>query len=301
MEVATTPPMNAAIAPLVEEVMQPPSLGNLVCLFLGAGAAFSVLERLFPAAKPAPVRPGLGVDLIYWLITPLVTKSITGLVLVVIIEFLLGLLDRPFSAGLMDGFGPIAAQPAWLQLIEMLLAADLLGYATHRWLHTSWLWRFHAVHHSPRFLDWLSAYRMHPLDDVVARVMQAIPLLLAGFSLRAMAAGVPFLVVYVVFLHANVNWTFGPFRFVLASPTFHRWHHTSEQEGIDRNFATIFPIWDLLFGTFYLPRRQPQRYGVKDGSVPESFVGQILHPFVWRRTDLSAANISGASDSSHIS
>jgi sterol desaturase/sphingolipid hydroxylase (fatty acid hydroxylase superfamily) len=113
-------------------------------------------------------------------------------------------------------------------------------------------------------------------------VAQALPLLLLGFSPRAIIDYVPFIVIYVVFLHSNVRWTFGPLRYVFASPTYHRWHHTSEAEGIDRNYATIFPLWDLLFGTFHLPGRQPARYGVKDNSVPESFLGQMLYPFVWR-------------------
>lgn len=113
-------------------------------------------------------------------------------------------------------------------------------------------------------------------------IAQTLPLLLLGFSPLVIAGFVPFIVIYVVFLHANIGWTFGPFRHVLASPTFHRWHHTSEQEGIDRNYATLFPIWDVLFGTYYVPRRQPARYGVKDDSVPETFWGQMLYPFVTR-------------------
>src|SRR5438477_457767 len=83
---------------------------------------------------------------------------------------------------------------------------------------------------------------------------------------------------YAIGLHANVRWTFGPLRYMLASPTFHRWHHTSEDAGLDKNFAGLFPIWDLMFGTFYLPRTQPTRFGVSD-PVPDGIIGQLVWPF----------------------
>src|SRR5262249_34240989 len=151
------------------------------------------------------------------------------------------ILGWPVTPDALNGYGPIARQPIWLQLVELLVLADLLGYWIHRWFHISRFWRFHAVHHSPRSLDWLSAYRMHPLHDAMSRIVQAMPLILIGFSPKLLITYVPFIVIYVVFLHTNIRWTFGSFKYVLASPTFHRWHHTSEPEGIDRNYATMFP------------------------------------------------------------
>ncbi|MCE9531374.1 MAG: sterol desaturase family protein [Planctomycetes bacterium] len=282
--------MNDTLSQIVQHVTQPPTLESLILLFLGVGLTFGILERIFPAEKRGFVRPSLGIDLFYWLFTPIVTKAITTFVLVVVIYGTFRLLGWPITEEAMNGFGPISQQPTWLQALEALLVADFVGYWMHRWFHVTWLWRFHAVHHSPRLLDWLSAYRMHPLNDAMSRVAQTLPLLLVGLSPRVLISFIPFIVVYVVFLHANIRWTFGPLRFVLASPTFHRWHHTSEQEGIDRNYATIFPFWDLLFGTFYMPNRQPSRYGVKDNSVPETFLGQMLHPFVWKGPEVASDN-----------
>ena len=90
----------------------------------------------------------------------------------------------------------------------------------------------------------------------------------------------PFNLVYSAMVHANLNWTFGPLRYVLASPVFHRWHHTSEEEGLDKNFASTFPFLDLLFGTFYMPAgRRPEVYGTNDKAVPIGFVGQTVYPF----------------------
>jgi sterol desaturase/sphingolipid hydroxylase (fatty acid hydroxylase superfamily) len=68
-------------------------------------------------------------------------------------------------------------------------------------------------------------------------------------------------------------------RYVISSPAFHRWHHTSASEGQDKNFAGFFPIWDLLFGTFYMPKgRQPTDFGISD-PIPGDILRQLIWPF----------------------
>jgi sterol desaturase/sphingolipid hydroxylase (fatty acid hydroxylase superfamily) len=68
---------------------------------------------------------------------------------------------------------------------------------------------------------------------------------------------------------------------VLATPVFHRWHHTSLEEGGNTNFAGTFPLWDVLFGTFRMPEDElPRDYGVDDEqAVPTGIAGQLAHPF----------------------
>jgi sterol desaturase/sphingolipid hydroxylase (fatty acid hydroxylase superfamily) len=106
------------------------------------------------------------------------------------------------------------------------------------------------------------------------------PFFLLGFPLQVLAAYIPFLTFYAILIHANVNWSFGPFRFVVVTPLFHRWHHTSEREGLDKNFAGLLPIWDIIFGTFYMPDgKTPTRFGVRRQHIPESLLGQLIYPF----------------------
>lgn len=254
--------------------MRPPPgpLALLVSLALLA-LAFGLLERVGAAVPRKPLfRRERGVDFLWWFFTPWVSRG-AGLVAVGIAVALIA--PQPSSRW-------FESQPAVLQVIELLVAADLLGYAAHRLFHGRQLWRFHAIHHSAEDLDWLSATRVHPVNEIGNRLIQVVPLYLLGFRGKPLAALVPILTLYALFVHANLRWDFGPLRYVIATPAFHRWHHTSEEEGLDRNFAGLFPWIDLLFGTFHMPRgRQPQRFGISGETMPKGLLGQLAYP--WRR------------------
>ena len=182
-----------------------------------------------------------------------------------------------------------------MQIIEFLVLADLLAYWAHRAHHKfEKLWRTHAVHHSSTDLDWLSSVRVHPLNDALQTTAIAAPLLLLGFSPTTLAAYLPFLTLYAIALHANVSWGYGPLRFLVSSPAFHRWHHSMEPDALNKNFAGLFPAFDLLFGTLYLPKdKRASQFGVVDASVPSGFVGQLTlrraKPALQRATVAGAA------------
>jgi sterol desaturase/sphingolipid hydroxylase (fatty acid hydroxylase superfamily) len=262
------------------------SLTGVVVGFLLLGVLLWPLERIWPSTPGQPVRRrGFFTDVAYWFFTPLVTKAITRVAViaaVVLLAISAGVpLDQEHVRAFVDDESrAVRRQPLLLQVLEVLLLGDVVGYWMHRLFHGRRLWRFHAVHHGSRDLDWLSAVRLHPVNDVVGRVAQVIPVLLLGFSPTLLAAYVPFLTFWAIFIHANVPWSFGPLRYVIATPAFHRWHHTSEEEGLDKNFAGLFPFLDLLFGTFYMPAdRRAQRFGLAGESVPEGLVAQLLYPF----------------------
>jgi sterol desaturase/sphingolipid hydroxylase (fatty acid hydroxylase superfamily) len=146
------------------------------------------------------------------------------------------------------------------------------------------MWRFHAVHHSSTQLDWLSALRVHPVNDVLSKLTPAVVLAVLGFPLKMAAGYTVFLTAYTILLHANVSWSFGPLRYLIASPLFHRWHHTREHEGQETNFAPLFPLIDIVFGTFHMPAgERPSRFGTVFTSVPRTFLGQLLFPFRWSK------------------
>jgi len=260
----------------------PDAVTQVVLLAGVAALILTPAERLAPAHRqPLFWRRGLWIDAAYWFTTPILTRCVTGAILAFLLYFAalaIGFQNIPREF-LSRGFGPLARQPAWLQCFEILVISDLVDYWTHRTLHLGPGWRIHAIHHSPEEMNWISSSRVHPLNDLITRSCQLLPILLLGFSAAAVIAVVPLVSFYVMFLHSNVRWGFGPFRWVLVSPAYHRWHHTSDEEGIDKNFAGIFPVWDLLFGTAYFPRTLPQRYGLRGHRMPESLLAQLAFPF----------------------
>lgn len=261
------------------------TLIGLVVSLLVFAAVFGVIERRWPALpREGKARSGRATDIAYWFFTGLVTNrvgQICAFIVIAVLAIAFGIVtDRSGLAALGHRLGPAGHQPAWLQIVEMLLVGDLLGYWTHRLFHRRRLWPFHAVHHASRELDWLSAARVHPVNEALGKIVQALPFLVLGFDARLLAAYVPAFTAYAILVHANVPWSFGSLRCVIASPAFHRWHHTSQAEGMDKNFAAMFPLWDWMFGTLYLPRGiQPVRFGVDGEPVPEGLWAQLVYPF----------------------
>lgn len=247
---------------------------------------FWLIERIF-SANPGQVKSwkDLKTDLIYWMVTPLISKNITriaiGLMLIAVFRE-----DIPtIKSYLTHADTLLSRQPFWLQAIQIILIGDFIGYWIHRAFHSGWLWRFHLIHHSSVSLDWVSSVRLHPLNDLVMRLAQVTVILAMGYSPLAAAAYAPFLTFYAILLHANVNWSFGRLGLIIASPVFHRWHHTSENEGLDKNFAGLIPAYDMLFGTFYMPKgKMPEKFGLLDQQAPGGFFAQMLFPFRQAKT-----------------
>jgi sterol desaturase/sphingolipid hydroxylase (fatty acid hydroxylase superfamily) len=131
----------------------------------------------------------------------------------------------------------------------------------------------------------LISARAHPIDNVFTRLCGLIPVYILGLATPLTPAGgmVSALLVLVLtmwgfLIHANVRWRLGPLEWVISTPAFHHWHHTLA-EPRDRNFASMLPIMDWIFGTHYLPRNQwPSAYGINE-KLPSSLRGQLLHPF----------------------
>ncbi len=246
------------------------------------GLVFYFIERIMGARRrPGFFRPGMLTDAAYFFTIGLFKQAsrvllFAPLIILVVAGVTTG---EELKAHRYHGFGPVAAQPVWLQAIEIYLLADFLDYWLHRLFHTGAWWPFHAVHHSSEHLDWLSAVRVHPVNEAVNKTAPAVPLLFLGFDPTVTAGVAGFLTFYAIFLHADVDWDFGPLRSVIATPVFHRWHHSKDPAAIDKNFAGLLPLWDILFGTYYMPMdRLPQDFGSTE-PVPKGYFGQLWHPF----------------------
>lgn len=266
--------------------MSPSLIGTFSALILLA-VVFLILERGLGKKRGPLLRRGWMTDVAYFFLTPFVTKVLSRSLLILPVALLVwfGLATADdFRRQAYVGFGPLSRQPLWLQGLEIYLLADFLAYWSHRLFHRGKWWPFHAVHHSSEDLDWLSSVRVHPVNDMVNKFIQVTPLLLLGFNPWVTLSTAPFFTLYAIFIHARLDWDFGPLRFIIATPVFHRWHHSRQLEALDKNFAGLFPVWDLLFGTFYMPRGQvPEDFGVL-GSFPQDLRSQLWQPLrkLWR-------------------
>jgi sterol desaturase/sphingolipid hydroxylase (fatty acid hydroxylase superfamily) len=253
--------------------------------FVVVPAACIWVERRWPS-NPARSfeRASVRSDAVWYVVQSFVARNVAPwAVYLALVPLMLAL--GMGASEFFQGFGPAARLPFWLQVPIVFALADLLSYWQHRLFHTRALWPVHAVHHSSRQLDWLSSGRFHPLNEIGVQLVNVVPVLACGFSVATFVVLAPFTTWYVVFLHANVRWSFGPLRYVIASPRFHRWHHTSEAEGQDKNFGGVLSVWDLLFGTFYMPADRAAAVFGTDDPVPEGFLEQLTYPLLparWR-------------------
>ncbi len=234
------------------------------------------LERIWPQyPEQGTFRNEWTLDVVYFMSTHLPIQVLSFLVLLPATQAV-KYLGVP---GLQHA---IARLPWLLQFFLGVVVADLCEWVIHFALHkVPFLWRFHAVHHSSKALDWIAGSRSHFVDDTLVRGFILVPMML-GFSQSIIFA-------YLIFVTLHATWThcnFGPnakwIEKYLVMPRYHHWHHTSQKEGIDKNFAIHFPWIDKLFGTYYYPDYWPERYGLDGEQIAPDFLRQTINPFLKR-------------------
>jgi sterol desaturase/sphingolipid hydroxylase (fatty acid hydroxylase superfamily) len=175
----------------------------------------------------------------------------------------------------------MASMPPALQIVTLILASDFIGYWSHRWRHSNrYLWAFHTIHHSQTRLTLLTNYRFHFVDETLLRLWMFIPFQILGMGI-AMWLWADFIMAWVLLQqHSEWNWTYGRFGRIFVSPVFHRMHHSTDERLQNRNFSMLFSFWDDLFGTAERNEPIPTHQGIAGNPVPESWLGQIIYPFV---------------------
>jgi sterol desaturase/sphingolipid hydroxylase (fatty acid hydroxylase superfamily) len=242
---------------------------------LGSTLVFVVIEKLFPLYKGQTLfRAEWQTDLKHFA----VNHFIVGLALLTVNFLLHHLLGWLVSSRFQQAMQHLPFLP---QLLLCVLVADLAQYWTHRAYHeVPLLWRFHAVHHSVKTMDWLAGSRQHMLELIATRVCVLAPLYILGFSEAVMNGYILIVGFQAVFNHANVHLPWGPLKYLIVTPDFHHWHHASDEEAIDRNYAAHYAFLDHLFGTAVKsPKAFPVKYGVVGDYMPDGFVRQQLFPF----------------------
>jgi sterol desaturase/sphingolipid hydroxylase (fatty acid hydroxylase superfamily) len=252
---------------------------------IGLGIAFAVMSLFVShACNPGKVwwqSKDLATDIVYCFAIDVMAPYIKFAAVIIVMLLLHGKVNPDdIAAFFKEGEGLFSASPLWVQVAVYMLGTDVLLYWCHRFFHGRRLWPFHAVHHAPEDLDWTAMYRIHPVNRLFGSTMVHLVMIGIGIPPWIMVALVPFDIITAAWVHSNLNWTLGPLKYLIATPVFHRWHHTGVDEGGEKNFSSTFAIWDLMFGTFYMPEgKLPSTYGVDDPNFPKDFIGQMLVPF----------------------
>lgn len=173
--------------------------------------------------------------------------------------------------------------PRWLQVVVIIVIGDLFEYAYHRLSHVHpWLWRIHAIHHTPVRLSVVKGARHHFLYALGRGTMVWLPLLLVGAP--ASLVYWQFIVVTVAGLpaHANVNfWLPGWLHRLAVTPEYHRIHHSVDLPLCNSNFAIVFPFWDMVFGTHSDPVLvRMGEAGLQGDEHPTGLVQEMKGPFI---------------------
>jgi len=154
---------------------------------------------------------------------------------------------------------------------------DFIGYWRHRIEHLPLLWPSHAVHHSDTEMTWLAIFRFHPINRFTTFSLDMAFLFVLGLPAYAVLVGITVKHFYGAFIHADLPWTFGPLKYVLVSPAMHRWHHARDRAAYNTNYATVFALFDIAFGTFRVPGVCEVSLGVPE-LMGRGFIGQMVHP-----------------------
>lgn len=273
--------LGGASVPINEDLHGGPAIGLdwFLLDMLMMTLVFSPIEVLWPAyPKQSVFRPQWLNDIVYFLSTHLPIQ-VTTLMILLPASQLTRYLNLPGIPAQMDKL------PWLVEFFLAVLVADLAQYWIHRGFHEiPFMWRFHAIHHSSKALDWIAGSRAHLVEDVVVRGGMLIPMMLI-FPQDMMVAYLFFVNIHATWAHCNFGPTVKWLEPYLIQPRYHHWHHTSQQEAIDRNFAIHFPWIDRIFGTHYLPKddRWPDTYGLHEENIPQGFWAQFFYPLTPRK------------------
>lgn len=178
---------------------------------------------------------------------------------------------------------PTSGSRILIATLIIVVASDFCKYWAHR-AHHEWkfLWPFHAVHHSADVLTPLTVQRVHPVEPLICNALITLVVgLVQGIVLYAVLGQLSIATIaganaiYFIFNAAGANFhhshiwiSYGRvLEHILISPAQHQVHHSVATKHHDKNYGSIFAIWDWMFGTLYVPEKvEDLTFGCSDGT-----------------------------------
>lgn len=235
------------------------------------------VESLIPFGNNKNKRP-YGRDTIFTFVNIFITSKFGELLVIYILARGMELYFSDYTLFKASNLGPL-----WLQVTAAILLNEFVRYWSHFAQHKiPALWKLHAIHHSVKEIYSLNTFYSHPLDFFVRNCFSLPIVITFGFSTEAVMIATAFLAVSGVFSHSRANFRFSWLNYIFSTNQLHRWHHSTVPAESDKNFGVCLSIWDLVFGTWFLPkdREAPAETGLHQEHpwVPTSFAEVMAHP-----------------------
>ncbi len=158
--------------------------------------------------------------------------------------------------------------PVLLVVVIGIITKDFADYWSHRAMHTKWGWATHAAHHSDTHVNAFTGLRVHFLESILMTISYV--LLLTWMQIPEVIPIVAlFYAVQGIYIHLDLDWDHGPLKYLFASPRYHRWHHADVPEAYGKNLASVIPLFDVIFGTYYNPGVCKEPMGALKTGVPD--------------------------------
>ena len=204
---------------------------KIVPITIALGIVFALLTH-WSACNPGQPwwrKREIVTDVCYWFLIPLGARFVRIGLMVMGAAYIYNIHGADALIKFYDnGFGPLADYAAMGAGDHLPGRVGLPAVLVPpRSIMARSLWKYHAVHHSSEEVDWISAARFHPVNILFGTVLVDVGAAARRHLAECDAVGRPVHHASSAFVHANLNWTLGPFKYVIAGPVFHRWHHTA--------------------------------------------------------------------------
>ena len=223
-----------------------------------------------------------------------------GLVSLLLPGLLGPLVMLPVSAAIVGaagggGFIRLPMEGGWyfVSLIAFVLIVDFYGYWQHRLEHSvPFLWAMHSFHHSTNAVTLVTGARHYWFEKfIIGTFFPILPILFY------IPTDMAFIIGIINFLpngcsHLNVRFRMGRAITWINSPQWHRIHHSMQPEHFNKNFSGGLPLWDIIFGTAYIPG--PDEYP-ETGLVPSEHV-DIIDSIIWPFRHLRSRAVRSADE-----
>jgi len=257
---------------------------------IGVALALLIAELVFGRHRGIYKREDHLVNGLCTLIGMAVTRPLAALM----VAFGLGLL-QPQHQGFLSHWGLLPS------LAAIILIGEFCCYWVHRSAHEAkgsryfdWLWRLHRTHHSGKFVNVVLVFRVNPFWPFVMPLPWVTGFFAFAGQVEAAALAIFMFSMWGLVTHSHFRWddairrhrVFGPaFRFAehfIVTPGIHHSHHGYGKDGGNfRNYGIMLSVYDMLFGSLYIPAGRPFRYGLPGKQA--DWREETFLPFFWRR------------------